>query len=159
MLGVAGMQARIFVMEQESYGRSQALVLLNDIVERIYSNQANVAAFVGSYGTGSATLANCQIAHPTASDVCDWSELIKAAQVDNPLVSLQSARACITQTQAPSTTTGACLEGRYKIELVWQGKSASFSPVNVTCGAGLYGTENYRRAVTTIIGVGVPTCN
>ena len=53
LLGLAGLQSRLQVSEMESYQRAQALMLLNDMANRITTNR-NVAA---SYVTaGSARL-------------------------------------------------------------------------------------------------------
>ena len=52
LLGVAGLQSRMQVAEVEAYQRTQAIVLLQDMVDRINANRVNAA----SYATGSVTL-------------------------------------------------------------------------------------------------------
>ncbi|MEO5670636.1 MAG: pilus assembly protein, partial [Ramlibacter sp.] len=47
LLGMAGLQMRLQMSEMESYQRSQALLLLNDIANRITTNRT--AALAGTY--------------------------------------------------------------------------------------------------------------
>ena len=46
LLGLAGLQTRMQQAEFESYQRSQALILLYDMVDRINTNRATVPCFV-----------------------------------------------------------------------------------------------------------------
>ena len=50
LLGMAGLQMRMQLSEMESYQRSQALLLLNDMASRIATNRT--AATAGNYVTG-----------------------------------------------------------------------------------------------------------
>src|ERR1700688_1861471 len=54
LLGVAGLQAKSSVSEMESLQRSQAVVALVEMTERIGSNRAQAASYVtaGTIGTG-----------------------------------------------------------------------------------------------------------
>jgi type IV pilus assembly protein PilV len=56
LLGLAGFQVRTSVMEQESYQRVQALLLVQDMAERIYANRANAATYVQDGIGASATV-------------------------------------------------------------------------------------------------------
>ena len=169
LLGVAMIQDRIHLLNQESYQRGQALVLANDMAERINANRDNAASY--SYlsslsptylGVGDAQPSSCTALTGAARDVCEWSALLKGSAQSiggNALATVAAARGCITQIQAANSTAGACQAGIYQIDVVWQGRSALFSPpTSVTCGKDLYPSEYYRRWISTRIGVGVPTC-
>ncbi|MHB1054222.1 MAG: type IV pilus modification protein PilV, partial [Thiobacillus sp.] len=45
LLGLAGLQARLQVSEMESYQRSQALILLDDMASRIAANRPNALSY------------------------------------------------------------------------------------------------------------------
>ena len=172
LLGLAGMQARIHLLELESFGRGQAVVLLNDIVDRISADRDNFASYLGNVGTG-ATCASggtgvcdcAAVAAGAAKELCDWSNLVKGAaekSAANPIGGVDSARACITNFATPATIAapaiyGSCQTG-LQIDLVWQGTSPTSAP-GVACGTGSYGAnEAFRRAITTRIVTGVAPC-
>ena len=46
LLGLAGLQSRLGLSEMESYQRAQALVLLQDMANRIATNRADAANYV-----------------------------------------------------------------------------------------------------------------
>lgn len=172
LLGLAGMQAKIHLLELESFERGQAVVLLNDIVDRISADRDNSASYVGTVGTGTTCasggtgVCTCTaIAAGAAHELCEWSNLIKGAaekSSSNPIGGVDSARACITTfttvpTVAAPAIYGNCQTG-LQIDLVWQGTSATSSP-GVTCGTGSYGSnEAFRRAISTRIVTGVSAC-
>ena len=54
LLGLAGLQGRASTAQMESYQRSQALILLADMADRINANRSNAAAYVSAQGTGAA---------------------------------------------------------------------------------------------------------
>src|SRR5450830_821796 len=51
MLGLAGLQSKIFTAEMESYQRGQAVLLLNDMVERMNANRNAAATYVPALAT------------------------------------------------------------------------------------------------------------
>jgi type IV pilus assembly protein PilV len=58
LLGLAGLQGRAMTSQMEAYQRSQALILLKDMADRINANRVNAAAYVAAVGTGAATPAS-----------------------------------------------------------------------------------------------------
>src|ERR1043166_6152111 len=92
ILGLANLQAKMQNAEVESYARSQALVLLDDMAARVSGNRVNAAAYValaptGSpVGTGEATVqpTDCSgVAFGADRDVCEWSNALKGrAELD-----------------------------------------------------------------------------
>lgn len=162
LLGLAGLQARIHIAEMESYQRAQALVLLNDMLERINANRANAASYItaGPLGTGDAQPASCTgVAAGPARDLCEWSNDLKgAAEKSGANVgAMIDGRGCVIQVQAPNATAGVCLPGIYKISVAWQGMAATSVSAD-TCAQGLYGNDALRRVVSAQATVGLTSC-
>lgn len=136
LLGLMQMQGRLQKSEMESYQRTQALMLANDMAMRINANRA----YAGDYETGTPLGVGANCGNPsTATTVKD---------IDHAewCLALQGA-AEVTDT---STNVGAMIGGRgcideivegedYMITVVWQGFTPiSRPPVSVTCGEGDY---------------------
>lgn len=159
LLGMAALQARSMAAEIESYQRGQAIVLLQDMVDRMSSNGSNGASYetgATPMGTGAADAANCStLGTRAAIDLCEWSKAIKGASE-------------IKTTNGTASKVGAMIDGRgcieagatsnvFVITVVWQGKSKTVAPSS-TCGQGLYTyqgatDDTTRRAVTTTVTV------
>jgi type IV pilus assembly protein PilV len=160
LLGIAGLQVRLQTSEMESYQRSQALLLLNDMANRMSTNRNNVAAYVvaptGPLGAGMA----CPTASatPAQRDLRDWCNALQGAG---------------ETTNAGATKVGAMIGGRgcieningsdYLITIAWQGLiPISAPPASVTCGAGSYigaagsncVNDLCRRTVTSLVRIG-----
>jgi type IV pilus assembly protein PilV len=147
LLGLAGLQARTTTAEMESYQRVQALVLAQDMADRMIANKTNAASYAGSdYGTGAAV--TCDPATYTTRatmDLCEWGNAIRG-----------------TAEQSGSSNIGALLSGRgcitangtnqYLVTVVWQGMMQTAEPFSsVTCGSGSYGSTGYRRALFVVV--------
>lgn len=141
VLGYIGFQARTSVAQFEGYQRTQALMLINDMAERISLNRANAAAYVAD-DIGVADPGDCTTAANLAMrDICEWADLIRGAAETQDAANagaMLNARACITSPVA----------NEYVISLVWQGVQASGAPTT-PCGQDDYESEETRRAVTT----------
>lgn len=164
LLGLAGLQLKVQNAEMESYQRAQALVLLNDMLERIGANRANAASYVtsGTIGTGDAQPASCtSLATGAVRDICEWSNTLKGSletSGSSKIGAMIGARGCITQIQAVNAASGVCTPGIYEISVAWQGLAGTVAP-SKTCASGLYGSgDTLRRLVATQITVGLPTC-
>jgi type IV pilus assembly protein PilV len=153
LLGVVGLQARAQQAETESYQRTQALILLRDMADRITANPANAASYVtgtsGNAVMGTGSGKDCSA--PTAmadQDLCQWSSaLVGAAESlnGNSVGTMIGARGCIT---SPAANV-------YMVQVAWQGLAPTAAPPNsVACGSGSYGVEEQRRVVTTIVQIG-----
>ena len=144
-LGFVGLQAQTALSQMEGYQRSQALVLVNDIAERISLNRANAASYVGN-NIGTTDPGNCTLpATRAGKDLCEWSLLIQGAgetQGTTKLGAMSGARGCITSPAA----------NQYLISIAWQGVQATGAPAN-SCGLNAYSSENTRRTVTTVVQV------
>lgn len=143
ILGFVGLQAQTAVSQVEGYQRTQALILLSDMAERIALNRDNAAAYVAD-DIGVTAPADCSAPTTRAAiDLCEWSALIQGAaevQGSAKLGAMLGARACISSPAA----------NQYQISLVWQGVQATGAPVTA-CGQGDYASEDTRRAVTTVV--------
>lgn len=147
VLGFAGLQARTTLANLEGYQRSQALILVNDMAERINLNRASAAAYIGN-NIGLTDPGNCAL--PTLTrvqkDVCEWSKAIQGAgevQGTSKVGAMINARGCITSPAA----------NQYLIALAWQGLQATGAPAN-TCGQNAYSDESMRRVASVVIQIG-----
>jgi len=171
LLGLLGLQARAQTAETESYQRAQAIVLLQDIADRMNTNRTDAwaraydAASVG----GDGGLADCSGKAGAALDLCQWGNALKgAAEVTasgtcssagntNCVGAMIGARGCIlydaatelTKTASTATIAGT---GIYTISIAWQGLGPTAAPVStLTCGSGLYASESKRRIVSSTV--------
>jgi type IV pilus assembly protein PilV len=150
VLGLAGLIVRSQHAEMESYQRTQALVLLQDMVNRINANRANATSYqVNSVGTG-ATSPCSSLDTIAQQDICNWhNSLLGAAKrltaSDADVGAVIGARGCVFE-----------LDGTNKIYLVsvaWQGIEDTAAPVDSpACGTATnYGTAGKRRVISTTL--------
>jgi len=158
LLGLAGLEARLQQSELEAYQRAQALVLLNDMANRIEANRKNVASYVTGPGSPVGFGRACPV--PTnagtlgQTDTSQWcnalqggGELSGAAKVG----ALVGGRGCVE----------ALGNNEYLLTVTWQGVGPiSAPPLSVACGKDSYNggprctLDLCRRVVTTIVRVG-----
>ena len=152
LLGVAGLQARMQLAEVESYHRSHAIVLLQDIVDRIAANRRNAMNYVtgGALGTGNA-VQNCLGLTGANLDLCQWNNALLGASETSSggqqVGGMIGARGCITN-------VSATMPREFTVAVVWQGVTATAAPMSTACGQGLYGNEQTRRALVAHIKIG-----
>jgi type IV pilus assembly protein PilV len=176
LLGLIGLQARSQRADLESYQRGQALVLIQDIIDRMNANRidAKNQAYVTSGVGGGGSLSDCSGLTGAAFDLCDWgNELIGAAEVagggsctttngSNCIGAMRGARGCISYDAGSELTdsTGAAIAGTgvQTITVAWQGlKSTGVTatlPANISCGQNLYPSEAERRVAYTTLRMG-----
>ena len=161
LLGLAGLQTRLQLSEMEGYQRTQAMILLDDMANRLAANRSVASSYVtGSDASG--TL-GAGMTCPTADanrhdqDVRQWCLALQGAGEQ-------------TGSGTSAAKVGAMIGGRgcieslpanqYLITVAWQGQGAiSAPPTSVRCGKDQYnGTAGTscsndlcRRAITTII--------
>lgn len=160
LLGLVGLQMRLQSSEMESYQRSQALLLLNDMASRMAVNRSNIA----TYATG-APVTNplgagmtCPTAVSTVveRDLKEWCDALQGAG----------------ETETGGAKVGVMLGGRgciqavtggveYLVTVAWQGLSpVSAPPSSIACGKDSYNmtgssctNDACRRVVTTLVRV------
>lgn len=147
LLGFVAMQARASAAEFESLQRSQALVLVEDMVSRMSANRANAGSYISNslYGSGSTT--SCASLSGAALDLCEWGNLLRGATETASgaaVGAMINARGCITR--AAGTTE------RYVVTVVWQGQTPTGAPPS-TCGQGdaAFPDPALRRAVSATV--------
>ena len=161
LLGLFGLQAKAQKAETESYERTQALVLIQDIVDRMNANRAD--AFSQGYVTASpvgsgGALVDCSGKTGADLDLCEWANLLRgSAEVAGSAAcstasgagcigAMLSASGCITYdaTTELADSTGAVQAGTgiYTISVVWQGLSSTVIPsTQQTCVSTLSGAR------------------
>lgn len=147
LLGLGALQTVTTMAELEAYQRSQALVLVQDMSDRIAGNKANALSYVANDVGLSAV--DCSTKTTIADrDLCEWgNELFGAAEVTSGGTNtgaMIGARGCVTQA-SPNV---------YKITIAWQGFTGSLATKQLwePCGQDAYG-QGKRRTVSTLIRV------
>ena len=157
LLGMLGMQAQSTIAEFESYQRGQAMILAQDMVDRINANRKAAACYVTEagkeWGAGDADT-SCLAATGTpvtramaGADIVAWDEALKGAAerkggaTGSRVGSILFARGCVTLLDAPTNT--------YRVGVAWQGMSATVTAdsidANATCGKSKYGANDAVR--------------
>jgi type IV pilus assembly protein PilV len=157
LLGIAGLQSRLQMSEMEAYQRAQALMLLNDMANRVATNRTNAANYV----TGAASPLGAGIACPTTiatrqqRDAGEWCAALQGAAETTSGTSVGAmigGRGCVE----------ALGSGQYLVTVAWQGLTPlTAPPAGVACGANSYDgpagsvctSDRCRRVVTTIVRV------
>ncbi len=154
LLGLAGLQSRLQVSEMEAYQRAQALVLLNDMANKISTNRNEAESYQTAAPLGAGE--DCPAAGETRqeADFNQWCMALKgAAEVSggSNVGAMIGGRGCVEN----------IADHEYMVTVAWQGLvPLSAPPASVSCGQGEYDTisENAackddlcRRAVTTIV--------
>lgn len=154
LLGLAGLQSRAQVAENESYQRVQALVLLRDMADRINTNRAAASSYVTGTASplGNGSTKDCSApATTTDIDLCQWDTALKGAAESAGganVGAMIGARGCVTSPAA----------NQYLVQVVWQGLASTAAPPgSIACGQNLYGDDALRRAVTTVVQIGTLT--
>lgn len=148
LLGLAGLQGRALTAQMEAYQRSQALILLKDMADRISANRTNAAAYITGTSTPLGTDSDpCTATGAgSAADRCEWSNALKGAaetKDGNQVGAMIGARGCITQIAAPGTG----VPSEYVVTVAWQGFNSTAAPASL-CGKDLYGDDALRRVVS-----------
>lgn len=151
VLGLAGLQARAMNAEFESYQRSQAIVLVNDMADRIRMNRVSMGVFKnisGYLGTSASYTPNCASAARSDVDLCAWHTLLQGAgetSGGSNVGAMIGARGCISYDVA-TELAGIPDSGVFTVAVAWQGTQDTVAP-SISCADGLYGAETKRRTI------------
>lgn len=155
LLGLAGLQSRMQLSEMESYQRAQALLLLDDMANRIATNRNSAASYV----TGTANPLGADMTCPTTTgtekekDFSEWCRALQGAGEAsgvNRVGAMVGGRGCVEDLGG----------GAYLVTVAWQGMTPIFAPKDsVACGKNSYdgvsgsqcANDLCRRALTTIV--------
>lgn len=160
LLGMAGLQVRLQMSEMESYQRSQALLLLNDMANRIATNRNNAAAYLTTDANplGAGMICPTTTTSVVQRDLLEWCNALQGAGETtggNKVGAMIGGRGCVEDLGS----------GEYFITIAWQGLTPiSAPPTAVACGANLYNAggsscinDLCRRTVTTLIRIATLT--
>jgi len=122
MLGIAAMQLMSLKDNRDAYFRSQAVLLTQDMAERMRSNKSQISAYKGidttnSYGAGTCS-SLCNPAQIVDVDKFEWSQKIKTTTTVTGLI--PSAKGTVTEAA-----------GIYTIEITWQADGATVSKYSI----------------------------
>ena len=155
LLGLVGLQARAQQLENESYQRTQALMLLRDITNRINANRASAVSYSGTtvYGTGYTP--DCSAPGSVAeADLCSWHiALLGAAETSGGTCDESGGTACVGAMIGARGCVTTIATDTYLIQVAWQGLVKTATPPT-SCGSGNYGDETQRRVVTSVVQIG-----
>ena len=180
LLGLVGMQAMAQRAEVESYQRAQAMVLLNDIVDRINTNRKAATCyaitdgstgvpFIGAPATTGGTYPTGSFSCPTMATLPD---AVARAALDVKLIEQMMLGAAEAKSGA---SVGAMIGARacigfdslakaYTVAIAWQGLTRTFSPAGWSsatnpaiarnCALNKYGSgadDAQRRVIWTTV--------
>jgi type IV pilus assembly protein PilV len=167
LLGLAGLIVRSNQAEMESYQRVQALMLVQDMADRINANRKVASCYSNgatgiTLGTGASAPATCttgsteQNARANA-DLTAWNSLLlgsaELSSGGSNIGAMIDARGCVNY-DATTEVAGVAGTGVYTVSVVWQGLASTFASGN-TCGQGLYdAADTQRRVVTSTVRIG-----
>ena len=143
MLSLARGLARSSQEELEAYQRSQAMELVQDMVERVASNRKQAAQYVGDYVPGTQAADCSGAANLVLSDQCEWTNKLLGVDTRDggrKIGAPMAARGCITN-PAPNI---------YIVAVAWQGVLPTAAPDSV-CGQAQFDQEANRRVFSTTL--------
>ena len=156
LLGIAGLQVRLQMSEMESYQRSQALLLLNDMANRIATNRNNAASYVTTAANpmGEGMVCPTTTATVAQRDLGEWCNAMQGAgeTMDSGATKVGAmigGRGCVEG-----------VDGDYLVTVAWQGLTPiAAPPASLVCGANNYNgaagsscvNDRCRRTVSTLV--------
>lgn len=167
LLGIVALQGKAQVAELEAYQRTQALIVLSDIVDRMNANRATVSCFVvttdtangtpylgpgaNTFGTPScaaSTTAYNNRANAAITEIHNFFQGTSEQLAGNDVAAMINGRACISYDSA-SALGGEPGTGLYKVIVTWQAMGDLEPTPADMCAKDEYGSEKKRRAVST----------
>lgn len=167
LLGLIGLQARTQVATFESYQRGQALILVQDMADRLSTNRGAAGCYVTTtpLGTGYSSTPACTASVGTATtralasaDLVAWNDALKGAAErsgSDKVGGVLGARGCVSYDAATNS---------YRVAVAWQGMAPTVAPTAgdaaATCGQNQYGGsagETQRREVSVTIRIATLT--
>lgn len=144
LLGLAAMQALSTIAELESYQRSQALVLVRDMADRMTANKAQITSYVTTNRGLAVEDCTALLAVPDYQlDLCEWNNQLNGASEkagSKNVGAMIGARGCVVRLDSVT----------FLVTIAWQGLSRAGVPKE-TCGQNAYGDDANRRTVSTVV--------
>lgn len=128
LLGLAGLQTKMLGVEMESYQRSHAMILLDDMMNRIRADEPGARS--GNYDSEGKANTNIE----------EWKAAIAGKSGAEEVGGMIGAQGCLESlNNAPKTI---------RVVIAWQGLTeTAVPPDDIECGSGDYGNERLRRVV------------
>ncbi len=158
LLGAVGLMVRASTSQMESYQRVQALILLEDMRNRIEANRAVATCYsdgatgtevgTGYTGTPACAAGNATQNQQAINDMTEWHNMLLGSAESKGTTNygaMLGARGCVAEIDAANRI--------YMITVAWQGVEPTVAPA-VDCGKGDYGTDSLRRALTVTVRIG-----
>ncbi|MHA7679579.1 type IV pilus modification protein PilV [Cupriavidus sp. PET2-C1] len=160
LLGLVGLMLTSQRAEAESYQRTQALILLQDMIGRINANRSVAGCYAFTtdpvngqpyLGTGAAAAPACSLGTVQAytmanGDLATWSNLLAGAaetSASGSVGAMIGARGCVSYDS---------VSGVYLVSVAWLGMGKTVAPgAGLGCGKGLYADETRRRVVSATL--------
>ena len=157
LLGLAGLQSRAQLGEVEAFQRAQAVILLQDMVDRINANRRNSMSYVtAGEGTGKSVQSCGSITNVATQDLCEWSNALLGASETtggSKVGAMGNALGCVE-------AITATMPREFRVTVAWQGTTGTkAADPSITCGAGQYGVDpvsgvDLRRTLTANVIIG-----
>jgi type IV pilus assembly protein PilV len=156
--GLLEMQSNLHKSEMESYQRTQAVILVNDMASRITTNRANAPDYVTAAPLGVGE--DCDalpVSNLQEVDTAEWCNALQGAselQGGTSIGAMVGGRGCVEEVGVGSK--------EFMVTVVWQGLTPiSAPPASVSCGVNSYNEpadsdcvdDRCRRYVTTLVRV------
>jgi type IV pilus assembly protein PilV len=149
LIGLVGLQTKVQAAQADAYQRAQAVLLVEDMANRISANRVNAASYVTTtpLGTGDSQPTSCTGLAGAALDACEWSKELRGAaeqSAGGSVGAMIGARGCITKVAANPPV--------YQVTVAWQAMTSLAAP-SLSCGSGSYASETRRRAIGALVTV------
>jgi type IV pilus assembly protein PilV len=145
LLALARAMATATLDELESFQRSQAMVIAQEMVERINANRKEALSYVGSYAAPP-VIQDCSLeATLLLRDQCEFRNHLMGSgtrDAGKAIGSAIAARACITEASPGSNA--------YIVAVAWQGLKSTEAP-DSACGEEEFDREDNRRVFSTVL--------
>ena len=156
LLGLVGVMVQSQRAQVEAFQREQALLIAQDMVQRMSLNGEVATCYV------LATYLGVDVTTPPAAtscatgtteqkarfelDMAEWLDMLRGAATEvgtTAVGGVPAARGCITRNAAT---------GIYQVSVAWQGsQGTSAPPAGITCGQTKYDPDTSRRAVALTV--------
>jgi type IV pilus assembly protein PilV len=154
LLGTAGIQSQMQLAEVEAYQRAQAIVLLQDMVDRVNANRKKADVYVTAVGAplGTADMDCSALVDVAEKDKCEWNNALFGASETKAggaqqLGAMNGARGCITNPVA-------VMPREIVVAVAWQGLRPTVAPGATTCGQAAAVDDRTRRAMIARVTIG-----
>jgi len=166
LLGLAGLLVTVQQGEVEAYQRKQAMILLQDMLDRMTANHesAGCYAFTTDAANGSPALGTGY----SGGYVCGSGSATQQARASADLQAWNDSLLGVSEKSASSANVGAIIEARgcvtspssgvYTVSVAWRGLSPTTAPASAyTCGKNQYldqsgaVDERLRRVISVTI--------